>query len=157
MRVAEGGRFVHIFGRIYGPRPDRFLQRWPDVDIVSIDKPFRGLAVRFQRPSYDPSEEDLPEPISTGVREISRQTPGVRFVLLRTECWGGSCCNWGQFIVNGAVVVNEPCVQVKDINNLEPDGVLRKLIGYFDVDIGPSEIFEPLAGGFPWNSVREEN
>jgi hypothetical protein len=134
----------------------QFLQRWPDVDIVEIERPFRGVAVRFHESVYDPAEEDLPDAVSAGVRGISQQNPGVRFVLLRTECWGGICGNLGQFILNGAMAVDEPVVPVKDINNPEPDGVLRRLIGHFDVDIGPSEIFEPLSRGFPWTPVTEE-
>jgi hypothetical protein len=135
---------------------DKFLERWPDVDIVEIDRPFRGLAIRFQESVYDPAEEDLPELVSAGVQDISRQIPSVRFVLLRTECWGGICVNKGQFILDGALIVNEPGVPIKDINNPKPDGVLRRLIGHFDVDIGPSEIFEPLSRGFPWDSGNVE-
>jgi hypothetical protein len=64
----------------------QFLQRWPDINIVEIENPFQGLAIRFQESVYAPEEEDLPESVSTAAQEISRQIPGARFVLLRTEC-----------------------------------------------------------------------
>jgi len=122
-------------------------QRWPDANVVEINKPFRGLAIRFQESQYTAGSEDLPEPVSAEVQEISRLTPSVRIVLLRTECWGGICQNWGQFILDGRVVVNEPAVEPP-----KGQGALRRLIGNLNVDIGPSEIFEPLSRSFTWNS-----
>jgi hypothetical protein len=81
--------------------------------------------------------------VSNGVQEISRQNTHLRFVLLRTECWGGICGDWGQFILGGRVVVNEPIIAHPNC-----DGILRRLIGHFDVDIGALEIFPPLSRGF---------
>jgi hypothetical protein len=125
----------------------KFRQRWPDASIIEISKPFLGQAIRFQESQYDAGSEDLPESVSAGMREISQLTPGVRIVLLRTECWGGICRNWGQFILDGRVVVNELAVEPP-----EGRGVLRRLIRYLNVDIGPSEIFEPLSRSFTWTS-----
>ena len=84
--------------------------------------------------------------MTVAVHEISRQFPDVRIVLLRTECFGGTCENWGQCIRNGRVIMNEPYVDYP-----ECEGALRRLIGNFDVDIGEREIFEPLSRGFPWD------
>jgi hypothetical protein len=125
------------------------ILRWPDVDIVELSTPFHGIGVRFRGSVYVPEDADLPGSISAEVQKISRQTPSVRFVLLRTECWGGICSNWGQFIRGGRVVVNAPLVLVQDINQPTPDGVLHRLISYLGADIGPSEMFEPLSGDFP--------
>src|SRR5579862_1853099 len=127
-----------------------FIQRWSDVDVVELSSPFLGLAVRFATSVYTPSDEDLPDPVSNGVQEISRQVPTVRFVLLRTECWGGLCGNWGQFIQSGRVVVNEPLLPGVEIARPEPDGILRRLINHLGVDIGPAEVFAPLTRDFPW-------
>jgi len=126
---------------------EQFRQRWCDIDIIQITRPFRGLAVRFQNSVYAPADEDLPDPVSTGVREISLLFPDVRIVLVRTECWGGDCRNWGQFIRSGQSLMNE-CPTGTDENR----GTLRRLMSHLDVDIGPSEIFEPLSRAFPWKS-----
>jgi hypothetical protein len=142
--------FFGAFTESHSGLAEMFLQRWPDVDIVELSTPFHGLGVRFQGSVYVPENADLPESISAEVQEISRQTPSVRFVLLRTECWGGICSNWGQFIRGGRVVMNEPVVPVRDINHPTPDGVLPRLISYLGADIGPSEMFEPLSCDFPW-------
>src|SRR4051794_34236235 len=83
-----------------------FSRRWPDVDVVEIDKPFRGLAVRFHESVYLADKEGVPEPITSGALEISKSTPKVQIVLLRSECWGGICGNWGQFICGGTVQEN---------------------------------------------------
>jgi len=128
---------------------EQFRQRWPDIDLVSIRRPFCGFAARFQESVYSPSQEDLPESVSNEVQEISLRFSDARIVLLRTECWGGDCSNWGQFIRNGQVVTNEPLTEIK-----ENKGVLRRLMSNFDVDIGSPEIFEPLSRSFPWKTGR---
>jgi hypothetical protein len=124
---------------------DEFLRCWPSVDIVEITEPFPGIAVRFSRLLYTPAEEDIPESVCSAVQEISRKTPSARFVLLRTECWGGICGNWGKVIIDGNVVVDEPCAAYP-----QGKGTLRRLIGNFGVDIGTLEIFDPLSRDFPW-------
>src|SRR6266436_8568052 len=100
--------------------------------------------MRFQQSVYRPEDEDLPESVSDQVREISRQNPDVRLVLLRTECWGGDCSNWGQAILNGHVAANEPLVPAQ-----QSRGVLR-LMANLGADISPSELFAPLSREFPW-------
>jgi len=83
---------------------------------------FRCLAARFQDSVYTPEDETILEVISAGVQEISLQVPDGRFVLLRTECWGGECSNWGQFIQNGRRRVSEPP------KGPASEGVLRRLL-----------------------------
>jgi hypothetical protein len=128
---------------------EEFRQRWRDIDIVQISQPFRGLAVRFQNSVYAPADEDLPESVSTGVREISLRFPDVRIVLLRTECWGGDCSTWGQFIRNGQLLMNE-----YPMGTNENKETLRRLMSNLDVDIGPSEIVEPLSSVRGWTMAR---
>lgn len=127
---------------------EQFRHRWPDVDVVEMKHPFRGLAVRFQESVYAPEEEELPESVSAGLREISTSFPDMRFVLLRTECWGGDCTNWGQFVRGGETVMNEPPTGPQNT------GVLRRLLFNLDVDLGDSEIFEPLSRSFPWKADK---
>jgi hypothetical protein len=125
---------------------EQFRQCWPDVNIVSLAEPFHGIALRFHESVYSPSDEDIPELVSGEVRKVSLRFPDVRIVLLRTECWGGICNNWGQFIRNGQVqVVDSP-------GGRENKGVLRRLMSNLDVDIGESEIFEPLSRNFRWKA-----
>jgi hypothetical protein len=119
----------------------QFQEHWPEVDVVEINKPFRGLAVRFGVSVYDAENEDVPEAVSNHVQELSRKNPSVRIVLLRTECWGGDCFSWGQFILDGHVVVNE-------VNGGR--GTLGRLMSNLGVDLGPSELFEPLSRTFVW-------
>jgi hypothetical protein len=91
--VAGGSACSHSFGVFMDDRTvlaHDFRRRWPDVDLVQMNQPLRGLAVRFQNSVYTPEDETIPEVISAGVQEISLQVPDVRFVLLRTECWGGA-------------------------------------------------------------------
>ncbi|HKV80203.1 MAG TPA: hypothetical protein VJP02_18790 [Candidatus Sulfotelmatobacter sp.] len=131
---------------------EEFARRWPDVDIVKMETPFRGLGVRFQESVYTPEDEDLPEPVSLAVQDISRQNPTVRFILLRTECWGGVCGNWGQFIVDGNIAAEELVVQ-----HPNGEGTLRRLIGHLGVDIGKQERFEALDRRFPWKGSGTNN
>jgi hypothetical protein len=125
---------------------EQFRLRWPEIDLVQISHPFHGLAVRFQNSIYAPDEEDLPTSVSAGVREISLRFPGVRFVLLRTECWGGTCNNWGQVVRGGELVINESPMGPRS------EGALRRLLLNLDVDLGDCEIFEPLSRSFPWKA-----
>jgi hypothetical protein len=120
--------------------PDQLLRRWPTIDIALIASPFPGIAARFPANSYEPADEDLPAPVTAETKRISASHPGVRFLLLRTNCWGGDCFNWGQLIRDGQLMY-------------ETDGkeALRRLVGQFGVDIGAREIFQPLCRDFPWS------
>lgn len=104
-----------------------------------IDQPISALAVRFGRDLYRPEEEDLPDSVVRQVVGLSRDLPGVRFLLLRTECSGGDCMNWGIVILNGLPVLRA-----------EGQYALRRLTGYFGVDIGEREAFDPLRRDFQW-------
>jgi len=56
------------------------------------------------------------------------------------------CSNWGQFIQDVRRLVSEPPMGSGN------EGVLRRLLSNLNVDIGPSEIFEPLSRDFPWKA-----
>jgi hypothetical protein len=135
-----------FFGAFTDPHPDlrrEFEERWPHADVLELAEPFHGWAVRFNEEAWQ-NEVDLPQAVTAAVLEISRRIPEIRIVLLRTECFGGDCENWGQCIRNGDVVMDEP--HIDDA----PRGALRRLIRNFNVDIGEREIFEPLSRAFPW-------
>ena len=140
--------FFGVFTDFATNLAEEFLHRWADADVVEVTTPFHGLGIRFQMSVYKPEREDVPEPMSQAIREISRQNEGVRFVILRTECCGGTCGNWGQFILNGEIVANEEAGAPQP----HGDDKLRRLIGHLGVDIGPSEIFYPLSRDFPWKT-----
>ena len=118
---------------------ESFRKRWLDADIVEINEPFKGLAIRFQTSVYRPQDEDLPIGVSTAIQEISEEWPNTRFVLLRTECWGGDCENWGEVVAEGRIVATEA-----------GQDALRKLVGHLGGTLGPSAIFQPLSRSFPW-------
>jgi hypothetical protein len=113
---------------------------WPELHVVSVERPISALAVRFSEDRYKPSDEDIPAPIVLGVKALSAANYAPRFLLLRTECYGGPCANWGEIIRNGETVFEA-----------HGDGALRRLIAYWGTDLGPREIFEPLTRDFPWH------
>jgi hypothetical protein len=130
-----------FFGLLADPvadLPKRISAAWPELNPMTIDKPITAVGVRFGARHYQPSLKDTPPTLIRTVEELSRQSP-ERFMLLRTECGGGDCANWGQFIREGETVFQA-----------EGDGALRRLIKHWGVDLGPSEIFHPLGRDFPW-------
>lgn len=112
---------------------------WPELKLIRLERPISAIAGRFDHSRYHSSRDDIPETILIATESLSRSNPTARFLLLRTECWGGACANWGKVIQNG-----------KTMFDAEGDGALRRLIGYWGADIGPREIFEPLTRGFDW-------
>jgi hypothetical protein len=112
---------------------------WPELRLIRLEAPLTAIAGRFGKDRYEPSREDIPESILLATKALSRRAPAARFLLLRTECSGSGCAHWGQVIQDGQAVFQA-----------EGDGALRRLIGYWGVDIGPSEIFEPLSRSFDW-------
>src|SRR5690348_14810087 len=131
-----------FFGLFADPIADlrkQLLKRWPDIDVVEISTPFSGIAARFPRRTYEPANEDLPEPVSDEIKRLSASYPDKRFLLLRTSCNGGDCFNWGHLIQHGLVAYET-----------DGDQALRRLVGQFGVDIGPDEMFSPLSRNFPW-------
>ncbi|PDT74933.1 hypothetical protein [Bradyrhizobium sp. C9] len=80
--------FVGLFADPVVGLPQRIAAAWSDVSPITIDKPISAIGVRFGEHHYDPSLEGTPLSVVGAVEELSRQSPG-RFMLLRTECWGG--------------------------------------------------------------------
>jgi hypothetical protein len=112
---------------------------WPELYVVRIERPISALAIRFGADQYEPANEDIPMPIVRSVKALSIENYAPRFLLLRTECYGGPCANWGEVIQSGETAFEAT-----------GDGALRRLIAYWGIDLGPREIFEPLARDFPW-------
>jgi hypothetical protein len=133
--------FLGLFADPVAGLQPRLLKRWPDLDIVEIASPFSAVAVRFPGHSYDTADEHLPVPVTAEIRSLSTVYAGVRFLLLRTHCWGGDCFHRGQLIRDGQVAYEA-----------DGDEALRRLVGQFGVDIGAEEIFPPLGRGFPWKA-----
>jgi hypothetical protein len=113
---------------------------WPDLKVIRLKEPISATAVRFYRDHYQPEREDIPAPVVRAVERLSTENPTARFLLLRTECVGGVCANWGQIIQNGSTIFRA-----------EGDGALRRLIKCWGVDLGAAEIFEPLSRSFVWD------
>jgi hypothetical protein len=129
-----------LFADPVGGLPERLSKIWPELSVVRIESPVSALAVRFGSDRFVPSDEDIPAPISRSVMELSAENATARFMLLRTECWGGLCANWGQIFQDGRTAFKA-----------EGDGALHRLIAYWGVDLGPSGIFEPLRRDFRWH------
>ena len=132
-----------FFGLFADPVSDvspRISQVWPSLRVIGMEEPIAAIAVRFGRDHYEPEREDIPAPVVRAIERISVDIPTARFLLLRTECFGGDCGNWGQIIQNGSTIFQA-----------EGDGALRRLIECWGVDIGPREIFDPLSRSFVWD------
>jgi hypothetical protein len=67
--------------------------------------------------------------------ELSAENTAARFMLLRTECWGGLCANWGQIFLDGKMAFTA-----------EGDSALHRLIAHWGVDLGP-ELFAKVGDG----------
>jgi len=131
-----------FFGLFADPVSDlspQISRVWPSLHVVRLEEPISAIAVRFSQDHYEKSREDIPESIIRAVERISTENSNARFLLLRTECFGGDCANWGQIIQNGSTIFRA-----------EGDEALRRLIECWGVDIGPKEIFEPLSRNFVW-------
>jgi hypothetical protein len=135
--------FFGVFAAPASSLREQLLQRWPDVDVVDIDFPISAIGLRFSTGYYKPSDEDTPEFINREIIGLSISHPGVRFLVLRTECWGGDCFNWGRILQDGAVAFEA-----------NGDGALRRLVLQLGVDIGSGEKFEPLRREFPWRQPQ---
>ncbi|MDA9401862.1 hypothetical protein [Bradyrhizobium sp. CCBAU 45389] len=131
--------FFGLFADPISDLPRQISGVWPDLKLIELQKPILAIAGRFGEDRYVPSDEDIPEGIVLATERLSSRISSARFLLLRTECWGGDCANWGQIIRDGRTAFQA-----------DGDGALRRLIGYWGVDIGPREIFEPLSRSFNW-------
>ena len=138
----EPGVMFSFFGlfadRAHGLR-EQICETWPLFPPTLIDTPMSAFAVRFGRNVYDPADENIPDSVYVSVRDLSAQNPACQFLLLRTECFGGDCENWGCIFLQGEIVCDA-----------KGNGALRQLLSYFGVQLGPTEIFEPLRRDFPW-------
>jgi hypothetical protein len=138
--------FFGLFADPVSGLPEQISRIWPDLNIVSLEQPISAVAVRFGQHLYEPPQEDTPEPVVRTIETLSEKNPDARFLLLRTECWGGQCADWGQVIQNGATTFQA-----------DGEGALRRLIKYWGVDLGPQEIFEPLRRDFQWDASRSKD
>src|SRR5690349_6836056 len=93
--------FFGLFSRETPGLLEDMATRWPSSDVTRLEEPFQGLALRYSSDLYTPSDEDIPAEIATQIIELSTQHPTQTFVVVRTECWGGSCMNWGTVCQNG--------------------------------------------------------
>ncbi|ASG23028.1 hypothetical protein [Nitrospirillum viridazoti] len=128
--------FTGLFADPAEGLPEQFARLWPGLDIIRIDRPIVAIAARFD-PHLDDEAMDRAVPL---VEALSARHPAGRFLLLHTECFGGDCGYRGQILQDGRTV-------------LEADGdgaALRRLIGYWGIDLGPQARFEPLRRDFPW-------
>jgi len=112
---------------------------WPGLQPMLVADPASLLGLRFDPEFYVPEDEDIPDAVSARIIALSREYPAVRFVVLRTECFGGLCSNWGYIAQAGDVTRRE-----------KGDGALSQLMAVFEIDLGSAEIFAPLTRDFPW-------
>ena len=133
-----------LFGLFADPPGDiseQISRIWPHLNIIRLEQPISAIAARFGENDYDRGPEGIPEPIARAIANLSKENALVRVLLLRTECFGGECENWGQIVQNGTTVFQA-----------DGEGALRRLIKYWGVDLGPQEIFDPLRRDFQWDA-----
>ena len=131
--------FFGLFADPVSDLPPQISAIWPGLNVTTVEEPISAMAVRFGQDLYDPPNEAIPEQVVRATEQLSRDNPDARFLLLRTECWGGRCTNWGQIIQNGRTTFQA-----------DGEGALRRLVKHWGVDLGPEEIFEPLSRSFAW-------
>jgi hypothetical protein len=131
--------FFGLFADPVNGLRDQIARIWTDLKVVRIEQPITAIAVRFGQDRYEREPKDMPMPVMHAVGTLSAEYPAARFMLLRTECWGGLCENWGQVVQGGSTVFQT-----------ERDGALGRLIKYWGGDLGANEIFDPLKRDFPW-------
>jgi len=131
--------FFGLFGDPIDGLLEQLARDWPRANVISIEKPLVALGVRFGQEFYEPSDEDIPDVVTGQIKRVSIENPAARFLMLRTECWGGDCENWGYVLKDGMIVYEA-----------HGDGALRRLVLHFGVDLGANEVFEPLRRDFPW-------
>lgn len=132
--------FFGLFADPIDGLQEQLTTRWPGANMARIEKPFAAIGLRFGEEFYQPADEDIPAPLSREVDRLSAQNPGARFLLLRTECSGGTCANWGHVIEGGNTVCRA-----------SGEGALRRLVSCFGIDLGDDEVFEPLRRTFSWH------
>jgi hypothetical protein len=118
---------------------EQISETWRGITVIELEQPIPAIGARFGRDHYQPEREDIPKPLIQAVEKLSAHYPDVRFLLLRTECFGGICANWGQIIRDGRMVLQD-----------HGDGALGRLINYWGADLGPTEMFAPRLRDFPW-------
>jgi hypothetical protein len=131
--------FFGLFADPVSGLSQQISRTWPGLNVIRLEQPISAIAARFDRDHYEPELEDIPEPVIRAVEGLSSANRSARFLLLRTECYGEPCANWGQIVQDGQVVYQA-----------EGPGALGRLIGYWGADLGPREIFDPLRRDFPW-------
>src|SRR5262249_33809531 len=88
--------FFGLFADPVSGLSEQISRTWPGLNVVKMEQPISAVAVRFGDDTYESEREDTPEPVIRTVEGLSREFPDARYLLLRTECWGGICANWGQ-------------------------------------------------------------
>ena len=90
-----------FFGLFVDPVSDvspQISRIWPDLKVIRLEEPISAIAARFCHDHYQPEREDIPASVVGAVERLSTENSNARFLLLRTECVGGVCANWGQII-----------------------------------------------------------
>jgi len=131
--------FFGVFADPVSHLARRISETWPDLKPIRIERPISAVAARFGQVHYEPEREDIPEGVLKLTETLSAGNPSARFLLLRTECFGGTCANWGLVFQDGKVIFQA-----------EGKEALRRLIGYWGAELGPEEFFEPLRRDFAW-------
>jgi len=131
--------FFGLFADPVGELAEQISTAWPGADVIRIEQPIPAIGARFERDLYQPELEDIPDAVARVVESLSAKYPSARFLLLRTECWGGDCGNSGRIIQRGHIVLEA-----------NGDRALRRLIKHWGFDLGPKEIFDSLRRDFPW-------
>jgi hypothetical protein len=132
--------FDGCFAR-YVPGPaEAMRERWPHARVRRIERPFDGVCLRLPWVIETEEVQELVYRFRDELPEWSRSFPGVTFVQVMAECFGGSCEYEGYVCRDGRKVLEEP---------FHPDA-LGRLMAAIGVTLKDGYYFEPFTREFAW-------
>ena len=137
-----GYRFSGFFARAEPSLLEAAQRRWPGCRVRRIEAPFRGIGVASPEfDDADPDDEyeraaDIADSIYADLPEWSRSHPGILFVYIDADCFGGHCEYEGYVCQDGRLRVRT-----------HGEGALRRLMAFLGVDMDERLQFEPFLHG----------
>jgi len=129
------------------------LHTWPWLRGRLITTPFQGIGVITPDPDQDQDEKRYDErreqayQVEIALPAWSGRHPGVTFVWVWAECFGGHCTYEGYTCRDGAVIQRMPTLPESTPVG-SGDAGLGQLVASLGVTLDHSGFFAPLRRGF---------
>jgi hypothetical protein len=115
---------------------------WPFCSVRHIQEPFCGIGVACPKEGKGAMANQI-RVVRSSLIPWSRNFPGLTFVYLSAECFGGNCLYGGYACRNGTVLLEEPFDKNDDWEASQ--STLRRLLRFLGVE---TDYFEPLTRGY---------